>query len=468
MNMIDKVLSYIEEHHMFEENEKVVAGISGGADSVCLLFILLELRKRMNIDIVAVHVNHMIRGEAADNDERYTERLCEKYNVKCIVWKEDVPALAAKMKQSEEEAGRDVRRKAFAKVLKQENAHKIAMAHHENDNAETFIMHLIRGAGLNGLSGIWPVNGNIVRPLLCVSRQEIEDYLTEKGVSWCNDLTNDEDDYTRNRIRHQVIPLLENESGGSAVDHINSAMDHIRSAVDFIQYETDKAYEKCVIKNKNGDIQINEENLFTCHEAIIGNVIKKAVYEAAKRKKDIGSVHFEDVKKLFGRQSGKMCNLPYGLTAVRNYDGVLIKKAAYKKEVKGIEEQVINIPGDTYIKDKDITIKTRIIELDKAPLVCDIPQKTYTKWFDYDIIKCTPVIRSRMTGDAIIVNNNGGSKKIKSYFIDEKVPADKRDDIPLVADGSDILWIIGYRMSTRYQVTDETRRILEIIVLEEN
>ena len=468
MNMMEKVLSYIEDHHMFNENDKVVAGISGGADSVCLLFVLLELRKRINIDITAVHVNHMIRGEAADNDEKYTEELCKKNNVKFIVWKEDVPALAAKMKQSEEEAGRDVRRKAFDHVLKQENAHKIAMAHHENDNAETFIMHLIRGAGLNGLSGIWPVNGNIVRPLLCVSRQEIEDYLNEKGVSWCNDLTNDEDDYTRNRIRHQVIPVLEKESGGSAVDHINSAMEHIRSAVEFIDFETDKAYKNCITKDKNGNVQINKEQLYLCHDTIKGNVIKKAVYEMAGRKKDISAVHFEDVRKLFERQIGKMSSLPYDLTAVRNYKGVVIKKNVCKNADKGIEQQILNIPGDTYVKEKDIWVKTRIISVDKAPQWRDIPQKTYTKWFDYDIIKSKPVTRSRMTGDVIVVNNNGGKKKIKSYFIDEKIPAELRDDIPLIAEGSEILWIIGYRMSSRYQVTDNTRRILEIKVLEEN
>lgn len=468
MNMIDKVLAYIEEHHMFDENEKIVAGISGGADSVCLLFVLLELRKRKNIEIIAVHVNHMIRGEAADKDEKFTLELCKKHNVKCIVWKEDVPALAAKMKQSEEEAGRDVRRKAFATVLKQENAHKIAMAHHENDNAETFIMHLIRGAGLNGLSGIWPVNGNIVRPLLSVSRQEIEEYLNEKGETWCNDLTNDEDDYTRNRIRHNIIPMLEAESGGSAVDHINSAMEHIRSALDFIESETDKAYNICVTKDRDNVVQINKEKLYLYHNTIKVNVIKKAVYEAAGRKKDITAVHFEDVGRLFERQSGKKCSLPYDLTAVRNYDGVAIyKKPAYKNP-KCIESIELDIPGETVIKDGRIKIKTRIINVDKGPAMGDIPQKTYTKWFDYDIIKCKPVTRSRMTGDVIVVNNSGGKKKIKSYFIDEKIPAELRDDIPLIAEGNEVLWIIGYRMSSRYQVTDNTRRILEIKVLEEN
>ena len=468
MNMIDKVLAYIEEHHMFNEHDKVIAGISGGADSVCLLFVLLELRKRKNIDIVAVHVNHMIREGAADEDQKYTEELCKAHNVKCIVWKEDVPSLAKKMKQSEEEAGRDVRRKAFAHVLAKEKADKIAMAHHENDNAETFIMHLIRGAGINGLSGIWPVNGNIVRPLLCVSRREIEEYLLEKGITWCNDLTNDEDDYTRNRIRHKVIPLLEEESGGSAVNHINSAIKQIRLAVNFIDTETMKAYNRCVEENEDGAIIINKNELYKCHDTIKSYVVKEAVYKAAGRKKDIGTVHFEDVMKLFENTSGKKCNLPYNLVAKRNYDGVVIMKNTPKKEEGGIKITELKVPGKIFLKDKNLNIETRIIEVDSKVSKFDIPQKTYTKWFDYDIIKCRLVTRSRMAGDVITINNNGGSKKLKSYFIDEKIPADIRGEIPLIADGSDIMWVVGYRMSSRYQVTDKTRNILEIKVLEEN
>ena len=464
MDTVEKVLSFIEEHHMFNEHDKVVAGISGGADSVCLLFVLLELRKRKNIEITAVHVNHMIRGEAADNDENYTKELCAKYGVKCIVWKEDVPSLAKKNKQSEEEAGRDVRRKAFEHVLKEENATKIAMAHHENDNAETFIMHLIRGASINGLSGIWPVNGNIVRPLLCLTRKEIEEYLISKNITWCDDATNDEDDYTRNRIRHNVIPLLEQESKG-ALKRINSAMDQIRLASDYIEKETIKAYKICT-KEEKDKIIIYKEPLLKIHDLIKGEVIKTAIYNMAKKKKDIGAVHFLDVKKLFENQSGKKCNLPYNLLAVRTYDGVEIRKGTDTKSKEDSKEITLNIPGITEIEGKNLKIEANIIDVKEPLTMCDIPQKTYTKWFDYDIIKCKLVIRNRKSGDRIAVNKDGSSKKLKSYFIDEKIPADIRSDISLIAEDNNILWVIGRRMSSRYQVTPETKRILEIKVLE--
>ena len=465
---MDKVYEYIEKHNMFNENDKVVAGISGGADSVCLLLVLLELRKRKNIEITAVHVNHQIRGEAALHDQHFTEELCERYNVKCVVVSEDVPALAKLRKQSLEEAGRDLRREAFEKVLKEENANKIAMAHHENDNAETFIMHLIRGAGLNGLSGIWPVNGNVVRPLLCVTRKEIEKYVISKGLTWCDDLTNDEDEYTRNRIRHQVIPALESETDGNAVKHINAAMEQIRLALDFIEEETIRAYKFCVIEKSADEIEINKDKLYLYHRMIRTSVIKEALYKISGHKKDLGTVHFEDIESLFNKQSGRRCNLPYNITAVRTYENVVLKKNIKgKKEAETIEEIPLVIPGETYIKEKNMKIVTRLIPVPEGFDVRDIQQKTYTKWFDYDIIKCKLVIRSKRAGDTITVSKDGHIKKIKSYFIDEKIPADKRSMIPLIAEENNILWVIGRRMSSGYQITENTGTILEIKVLEE-
>ena len=465
--IMEKVFEFIKKYKMFNEHDKVVAGISGGADSVCLLFVLLELKKKMDIDIVAVHVNHQIRGEAALHDQLFTEKICREHGVKCIVVSEDVPKIAKRRKQSLEEAGRDIRREAFEKVLKEENADKIAMAHHENDNAETFIMHLIRGAGLNGLSGIWPVNGNVVRPLLCVTRKEIENYVSNIGETWCDDLTNDEDDYTRNRIRHQVIPVLESETDGNAVKHINSAMEKIRLALTYIEEETYNAYNKCVTV-KPEDIEINKEKLYSYNKIIRTSVIKEALYKVSGHKKDLGTVHFVEIEKLFERQSGKRCNLPYGVTAIRNYDGIVLKKNNInKKDIEIIEEIPLVIPGKTYIKEKNINIITRLMSVPEGLDVSDIEQKTYTKWFDYDIIKCKLVIRSKRAGDTITVSKDGHSKKIKSYFIDEKIPADQRSMIPLIADGNNILWVIGHRMSSGYQITKRTGTILEIKVLEE-
>ena len=181
--------------------------LSGGADSVCLFFVLLKLQREIRFSLAAVHVNHGLRGADADADEQFVKELCEKYNVPLEISRIDLESIAKKRKQSLEEAGRDVRRETFVRVMLQYSGNRIALAHHQNDNAETMLWNLARGTGLHGLGGIHPVNGQWIRPILCLNRQEIEAYLKEENQTYCTDLTNLETIYTRNKLRHQVIPV---------------------------------------------------------------------------------------------------------------------------------------------------------------------------------------------------------------------------------------------------------------------
>ena len=207
--MYQKVKAYVKKWHMLQKEDSVIAGISGGADSVCLLFMLLKLQKELGFALMAVHVNHGIRGAEAERDEAYVKRLCRQWNVRLKVYRENVPAYAKKHGMTEEEAGRDIRRTCFCKVLKEWGGTKIALAHHENDNVETLLWNLCRGTGIRGLGGIAPVNDVWIRPLLCVKRREIESYLKKRGISYCTDTTNADRRYMRNRIRMDVIPYLE-------------------------------------------------------------------------------------------------------------------------------------------------------------------------------------------------------------------------------------------------------------------
>ena len=468
--MMKKVFDFIKKFNMIENGDKIIAGVSGGADSVCLLFVLLKLRSMMDIDVVAVHVNHGIRGEAAEEDEKYTVDLCRSHNVKCVVYHEDVESIAEKRKESLEEAGRNVRREALETTLREENGTKIAVAHHQNDNAETVLMNLVRGTGLKGLSGIRPVNGNVIRPLLCLTRDDIEEYLDSIGCRWCMDATNDEDEYTRNRVRHAIIPIFENQVNAGAVAHINAAAEQIREAWEYLESQAGKEFRRCVNKTESGEFQINLEKFARCAEALKGIVIRKVLSQAAGSEKDIGAVHVEEVLRLASRQCGRSIDLPYGLTAVRNYGGILLgkkKKKIEKSEEKPERKVEIQVPGETFLPDKNLTICSRIIEKTEDFSANQIPQTPYTKWFDYDIIKGNLVARYREPGDSIIIDKAGKSQKIKSFFINEKVPAQERENIPIIADDNQVLWIIGYRMSIAAQVTENTRHILEIKLLEE-
>lgn len=440
--MYRKVEAYVKEHHMLTKQDKVIAGVSGGADSICLLFMLLELQKETGFEIVAVHVNHGLRGEAADEDEAYVQKICQEQEVPLVVFRENVKEHAKKYGLTEEEAGREVRRKCFLKVKEEKNATKIALAHHKNDNVETFLWNLCRGTRLKGLGGILPVAGTFIRPLLCLSRKEIEDYLEKNGISYCMDETNLENNYTRNRIRNQILPALEDQVNAQSVSHMADVIENMRLLNEYVEAEVGRFKEACISKEQGGYI-LNKKEFENIPEVFRKNVIHELLGEAAGKKKDIESVHIKMVEELLGKQVGRKCDLPYELEAFRVYEGILLKK----KKAELVEEEM-----------PDVQIRM----FPKTPEMVTFPEKAYTKWFDYDIIKRTVKIRHRELGDYIVIDKSGKTQKLKQYFINEKIPQSERDKIWLVADGQQIMWIVGYRQNKAYQITDQTVTIMEI------
>ncbi len=456
--MIEKVKSYIKKNNMLREGDTVVAGISGGADSVCLLFILIQLRKEISFRLSVVHINHRIRAEAGE-DARFVEALCGKWNCDFYCIEEDVREYAAYHAMSEEEAGRAVRYGAFQTVLTKMGAPegKIAVAHNQNDNAETVLFHLMRGCGLSGLAGIPPVREHIIRPLLCVSRPEIEAYLEKNGVPYCIDRTNNEDTYTRNKIRHHIVAYGEKEICEKAVSHIYDTSVIMKEMQDYIQVNTKKALERCM-KYEKGDIIFQISSFLKEHPLIQKQCILAAIEEAAGSKKDIAFVHVEGMRQLFFRKSNGQIDLPYKLTVYREYDRIRLTTRNEKEERKEIHP--VLAPGETCWKG-EMKLLASVFSYEKSQ---NIPEKTYTKWFDYDKIVKSLVVRTRQTGDYLEVYANGGRKSLKSYFIEEKIPRAKRDSMPLLADGNHIVWIIGRRISEHYKIDNQTKTVLQIQV----
>ena len=442
--MYQKVKAYVKKWHMLQKEDSVIAGISGGADSVCLLFMLLKLQKELGFALMAVHVNHGIRGAEAERDEAYVKRLCRQWNVRLKVYRENVPAYAKEHGMTEEEAGRDIRRTCFCKVLKEWGGTKIALAHHENDNVETLLWNLCRGTGIRGLGGIAPVNDAWIRPLLCVKRREIESYLKKRGISYCTDTTNADRRYMRNRIRMDVIPYLEDCVNTESVSHMGKTMERMYELEQYILEEVGQYKESCT-GWKNGRRIIRQTEYTKIPKALRDNVLHEILCETAGRRKDIEEVHVQMLRDLFTKQVGKRIDLPYGVTAIRTYEGVRFEK---------------NIPEASYAGDENELFSIRVF--DREPGNITFPEKIYTKWFDYDIIKNTVKIRHRIAGDSIVINRYGGRKKLKQYFTDQKVPQEDRDKIWIAADGDEVLWIVGYRQSQKYQITEKTTKILEI------
>lgn len=462
--MLKKIKDYVNKWNMLETGDRVIAGVSGGADSVCLLFVLMQLQKEIPFELIVVHVNHGLRGEDADADESYVRSLCDKYRIPFVSYLENIELTAKKRKQSLEEAGREVRREAFQRTLKKYNGTKIALAHHKNDNAETFLMNVVRGSGLKGLGGMRPVTGAVIRPLLVAEREEIEEYLRKNQILFCTDETNKSDDYTRNRIRNHVLPYLTEQINDKAVSHINDTMERLQEIWEYMEDEIEKFWSLCVVSEQKGYLVLREQ-FEKIPNAVKPLLLKRVVKELTGREKDIEALHLEMFRQMFEKQVGKRIDLPYETEARRVYKGVEYRKKTADSEVyKAESEFVFEEDGLHDMMWGGLTVRYRVFEADACTEECS--EKTYTKWFDYDIINGTIGIRTRKSGDYITVYEDGKTQKLKSFFINQKIPQEKRGEIPLIAEGSHILWVVGYRVNNAYRISKNTKRILEIQIEE--
>lgn len=320
---IKKVTQFIYENELIEEGDNVIVGLSGGGDSVCLFLVLNEFRKKINFNLFAVHINHGIRGISAISDEMFAVSLCERENIPIEVYRINAVEIAKNEKMSLEEAGRRARYNIFAEEAKKHNNAKIAVAHHINDQAETVLFNMIRGSGLKGMGGMQPVRDNIIRPFLCVTRDEIIQFLKECDENFCTDETNEDDEYTRNLIRNKVVPIL-NDIQKESVSHIANMASELREANEYIDMQTRKAFENCV-KEAEGGYFIGTKVLKDEAPIIVRNVIILTMQHMIDEWKDVSRVHINDVYGLIQKGKGKEIHLPKGLKARRTSGGIFIE-----------------------------------------------------------------------------------------------------------------------------------------------
>ena len=459
--MLKKVRDYMREHEMTAPGDAVIVALSGGADSVCLLTVLKQLATPEFL-LRAVHVHHGIRGAEADRDEAFAQKLCESLSVPLCVAYCHVPAYAAEHGLSEEEAGRILRYQVLEKEagkweqeLPAGSRVKIALAHHRDDNAETILHHLLRGSGLTGLAGIRPVQGRRIRPLLCVGREEIRAYLEAGHISWCEDSTNQSPDYTRNRIRSQVLPLLKTAVNEQAEEHILQAGQIIGQADAYLRQQAEEIWQEAVC-GREEDLAAIPLTAFARQPEILKTyLIRHMLDQLHPGWKDIGSRHFTAIAELAGKPVGSRLDLPGGLMARTGYETLeIVRKTEREVSVKTESGADGEIHGRQTVPELHMTVFSR--QKDQ-----EIPKNQYTKWFDYDKIKGTLSVRTRRTGDYLILPS-GGSKTIARYMIDEKIPKEKREKILLLAEGSHVLWVVGFRISEYYKIEEHTENILQV------
>ncbi len=470
--MVKKIKTFMEEHHMVMPGERVLAGVSGGADSVCLCLVLAELSKEMDFTLEVIHVEHGIRGAESRRDASFVQKLCARLGIMFHEKDVDVPFYANEHHLGEEEAARILRYEAYAEYAGAGT--KTAVAHHMDDNAETVLFQMIRGSGLNGLCGIPPVRrdsaGNtFIRPLLCVGRKEIEEFLKVRGQAFCTDSTNSRLCYSRNRLRQNVMPELA-LINPQALCHISQTAGRLAELKDYMDQELLREYGHVVKKEPHsGKVRILIQAFRKLPGVLQTGVLHKALADAAGAAKDISSVHIRGLRELMEKQTGAGLDLPHGVAAKRVYGELELEipKEEQKKPVcqTEISREQLKKLEESAGKQMRILAAGESFLLETFPFDGNfgkIPQKMYTKWFDYDMIKNGIFIRNRRPGDYFLLDQKGHHKKLKDYLTGEKIPAKERDSLLLLANESQIFWIMGRRMGYGAEITENTRTVLAV------
>ncbi len=513
--LLHKVQKQIREQNMIEPKDRIIVGLSGGADSVCLFLVLCTLRDEMQFSVETVHVEHGIRGEESRQDAFFAETLSRQWNVPHRTIAISVPEYASEHGLGFEEAARILRYEIFEQVAKERNA-KIALAHHMEDNAETILFQLARGSSLTGLCGMRPVrkseSGTIyIRPLLSLHRNEIESYLDVQKQAYCTDCTNMENEYSRNYLRNVILPEFRNINL-QTVAHINETAERLNEVRGFLEEEVERHWNEAAIVGDG--IFLDLEKLNRLHIAVQREIYYKAIARMAGGKKDISSVHVEQLMALSKKQSGKEVTLPNDVIAVKEYEMIrlflrnvyernIYERNAYERnayernlyqrkvEKKSVGNKDVAECGTICAKNQQMEVTAEMLErlylenerlsipfldgktqiqiavFENNIFMDEIPRKTYTKWFDYDKIKGGFCIRRRQSGDYLIYDASGHRKKLKQYFVDEKIPVTKRDKIWILAQEHLVLWVVGGRISEHLKVTGHTKSIVEITIQEE-
>lgn len=454
--MRGKFLTTIKKYNMIKKGDRIVIGVSGGADSSALLSLLVSLKEEYSLRLVVVHVNHMLRGSLADADESFVENLCDSFNVEFRSKKCDVEKFSNEKGITLEEAGRIIRYDYFYQVASEVQGTKIAVAHNMNDNAETVIMRLARGTGLKGLGGIPPVRDNIIRPLIEIDRIEIEKYCLENKIKFRNDHTNFMDIYTRNKIRISILPQLTEYINSKTIENISNTSSLVRLEDQFLDELAAEKLNLITIEKGNEFIYIDINELLKNNEVIIRRILRLALSYISSSMKDVSIRHIDSILRLLNGDNGKCINITRGIKVAKEYDRLHIFMNMTEKN-----EFFYKIINDSTIYIDEINKYVKIIKDFKDNC---INSSVYKKVFDADKIPDLDsgiCIRTRRVGDVLKLKGVG-TKKLKDYFIDAKIPKTLRDSIPVVAVGNNVLWVLGYRVSDFYFADNNTRKLISI------
>jgi len=462
-----KVLRFIKQHQMITGGEKLVVAVSGGPDSVCLLHILCNLQKELEIELHVAHLNHQLRGAESDADAACVADLADRLGLPVTVESRDVMAYRSQHRLSPEEAAREVRYSFLARTAAETGAARVAVGHTADDHVETIIMHLLRGSGTRGLRGLLPVNNwqsaghdlVIIRPLLELTCEETTAYCRRHRLNPRTDTSNLSPEPFRNRIRHQLLPELQKYNPQVAAALLRTA----RIAADesaFMDKEVARLWDS-VARAEKGSIVINKKEFSALPSALKRHLLRAAVESLLGNLKDIEAGHIEDIMDAMKKPAGKAIGLPGGLNFTIEYDRhVLSPDSASLCPFPPLEgETELNVPGQTTISGWNI--EATIIS-PSAAKVADDTADDFTAYFNYDKTGDKLTVRGRHPGDRFQPLGITLPKKLNEFMIDARIPRSWRRRIPIVCSPEQIIWVVGYRIDERAKVTDNTEKVLRL------
>lgn len=442
---MEKVLNFVKKHNLIKAGQVIGVGVSGGIDSMCLLHFLHEHREKLDIEVVAIHINHGIREES-DDEARFVMNKCKEMGVRVYKFSIDAPKLARDKKISIETAAREGRYGVFETLIKRDVVDKIALAHHQSDQAETILMHILRGSGLSGARGMEPVRDRIyIRPMLSVSKKEIEDYAFLNNIDFVEDSSNADTTYARNYLRHVVMKDIL-KKWPNAVESINSFAQAVCEDDDYIKSRVNT--NALIVDDKIVQMPCS---YFHLESSLYSRVVFQAM-ALIGAKKDIERKHIEMIRDLAFAENGKKIKLPFDVTVSKEYDFLTF-------ENEYVEKSKLNKPlslgefeatgwGQVVIK----RVKTAGLKMEEN-----------AQYFDSKKVPKDAVWRYREEGD-VFEKFGGGTKKLKSFLIDKKIPVRLRDFIPVLASGNEVLVVAGVEVSEKVRVDSSNATCFKLSV----
>ncbi len=461
-NLIPQILSRVKRtihrHQMILPSEQLGVAVSGGIDSVVLLDILASLKEELHISLLVLHLNHGIRGEEAERDQKFVQDLSKRYALPSLNKKVDVPSYMGETSLSLQEAARELRYRFFEEAMETQNLDKVAVGQSADDQAETVLMRFIKGGGTRGLKGIPYVREErYIRPLLDVWREELQGYAQQRGLAFVEDSSNLKTTYLRNQIRHELLPYLRKYNPNIKERLLQLAQ--ILGEDDLYLEVLAQELAKEIVKRNNEEVFIPISQLLSLPSTLQVRVLQRA-FAHISAGKILEYPHLKGILRMAQEGGGsKRMPLPGGLWAIRVYDTLTLRKGEGTKEER-LKEIALQVPGRTTLKDIGMGIEATIYEVRTSPR--PDPQEAY---LDYNRLIFPLRVRSYLPGDRFIPFGMKGRKKIKEFFTDLKIPHEQRKNIPLVISGADICWVAGWRIDERFKIGKGTKKTLKLTMI---